>query len=84
MGGNDHETGNFGMGRYSSGNNRLMSQRLSSMRLDNDNKLSNPYNLGGDPMPLTGELVIDYKNIDNNTPLHRIVEAHPKREESSS
>lgn len=53
------------------------------MRLDSDNRLSNPYNLGGDPMPITGELVIDYKN-DNNTPLHKILEAHPKREESSN
>ena len=86
MGGNEAETGTLGMGRYSSGgnNNRLMSQRLSSMRLDSDNKLSNPYNLGGDPMPITGELVIDYKNLDSNTPLHKILEAHPKREESSN
>jgi hypothetical protein len=73
------------MGRYSSGgNNRLMSQRLSSMKLEGDNKLSNPYNLGGDPMPIAGELVIDYKNFDNNTPLHMIEEAHPRREESRS
>ena len=86
VGGNDGETGTIGMGRYSSGgnNNRLMSQRLSSMRLEGDNKMSNPYNLGGDSMPVAGELVIDYKNLDSNTPLHKIEEAHPRREESSN
>ena len=84
MGGYDAETGILGMGRYSSGNNRHTSQRLSSMRLDSENKLSNPHNLGGDPMPITGELVIEYKNLGSSTALHKILEAHPKREEESS
>lgn len=34
-------------------------------------------------MPTTGELVIDNKNFESYTPLSRIMEAPPRREESS-
>jgi hypothetical protein len=55
------------------------------MKLDIENRLGGfSYNLGGDPMPITGELVVlDNSKNESYSPLHKIIEAHPRREESN-